>query len=955
VTGITSQAKSMVSNGRNLRRDRETAVGAFRLFGREAERAALGALLDRARRFQSNVLVLRGPPGIGKSALMRDAVARAEGFRILEATGVESESGLAFAGLHQLLRPVRGLVDQIPEPQAAALLSAVGMTRPGGDDDPFLVGAGLLSILAAAAEERPLLCVVEDANLLDAPSASALIFAARRFDAEPIALLVAARDNLPSFEASGLPELVLGGLDREAAEDLVADRATPPIAASVQAELVERAGGNPLALLELPLALDPEQLAGRSPVADPFPLTESLEEAFLTRVVSLAAESQKLLLIAATEGTGDLQLIERAAGLIGLEEYSLEECEAAGLIRLSGEGVEFRHALVGSAVYQHAAFTERQSVHLALAEALTDERDADRRAWHLAAGTSGPNDEVADELERSAERARTRGGYASAAAALGRAASLTMDEERRAHRQLGAAEAAWVAGQSQMAAALVEEARGSAKDPVARADIERLRGSIEMGRGSPVAAARIFLAAASEIEELDLERAAQLLVDAAIAGIYQGEYRYQAEVSVLAEKLRGRAKPGHFELTAAAAFGLLWQSETARAQALHQEVIQMAETADNPRRFLWASISSFNAGDDAKARAFANRDAEIDRRRGAVSALSSALARVALVEIIQGQLSSAKANATEGLSLAYGAGLETLAGNHRALLAWIAGLLGESDAATLSEDTLRRAREQRNASQAGAATIALGELELGRGRALEAVRHLETLAIPVSLAGQPYLSLIATPTLVEAAVRGRRPDIAASALPRYEEWVTRTGSISQRPLLERCRALLADGPAMQGHFEEALRLHSAGDNPFERARTELLYGERLRRAGLRRKARAHLRSAFRLFDELGASLRADQAQEELRASGERLRARGAAKSAKLTPQELQIARFVATGATNKEVAEQLFLSPRTVDAHLRNVFRKFGITSRGQLASLDLGDAAGAPKAKNSAVSPMPD
>jgi DNA-binding CsgD family transcriptional regulator len=939
----------MILTGKNLPQDRD----ASRLFGRDVERAAVGDLLDRARRSQSSVLVLRGPAGIGKSALISDTVARAEGFRILAATGVESESGLAFAGLHQLLRPVLGLVDQIPEPQAAALLNAVGMTRRGGDD-PFLVGAGLLSILAAAAEEQPLLCVVEDANWLDTPSASALTFTARRLDAEPIVLLIAARDDQRRLEASGLPALVLGGLDRDAAEALVADRAPPAIAASVQAELVERAGGNPLALLELPLALDPEQLAGTAPVVEPFPLTERLEEAFLTRAGSLSEESQKLLVIAATENGGDLQLVERAAGILGLETSALEACEAAGLLRLSGGGVEFRHGLVRSAVYQHAAFAERQSAHLALSEALTDERDADRRAWHLAAAASGPDDEVADELERSAERARTRGGHASAAAALGRAASLTVDEERRARRHFAAAEAAWVAGQSQVAGVLVEQARGSAKDPFLRADIDRLRGAIEMGGGSPGAAARIFLAAASEIEDLDLDRAAQLLVDAAVAATYQGEDRYHAEVSALAERLRGRTGSGHFELTTAAAFGLLRQSETAHAVALHQEVIRMADTADNPRRFLWASISSFNAGDDAKARAFANRDAEIDRRRGAVSALSSALARVALAEIIQGWLSSARANATEGLSLAYGAGLETLAGNHHALLAWIAALLGESEAATLAEETLKLAREQRNASQAGAATVALGELELGRGRALEAVRYLETLAIRGSLAAQPYLSLIATPTLVEAAVRGRRLDVAASALPRYEEWVTRTGSISQRPLLERCRALLAEGPVVQEHFDEALRLHSESDNPFERARTELLYGERLRRAGLRLEARAHLRSALQLFDELGASLRADQAHAELRASGERLRARGAAKSEKLTPQELQIARFVATGATNKEVAEQLFLSPRTVDAHLRNVFRKLRITSRGQLGTLDLGDAAGAQEHRNSAISPTP-
>lgn len=917
------------------------------LHGRKAERLRLSALLETARAGASAVLVVRGEAGIGKSTLVADAVAHARGMRVLQAAGAESESGLAFAGIHGLLRPVVDLVDGIPRPQARALRSALGLAAPGGDD-PLFVGAGVLSVLALASEERPLLCVVDDAHWLDAPSARVLTFAARRLEAEPIAFVFVARDDARwPFDTPGLPELRLEGLERPAAAALLSEHAGPALAPGVLDRLVDEAAGNPLVLRELPRALSEEQLAGQAPLPDPLPLTGRLEESFWRRAALLTERAQTVLLVAAVDNTGDPAVVLRAAEALGARDEDVEEAETSGLLRLEASRIELRHPLVRSALYQGAGLPRRRAVHLALAESITDEGDADRRAWHVAAATVGPNEEVAAELERSAERARARGGHASAAVALARAASLAEDDERRAARRLAAAEAAWLGGQRAFAAELVQDVRSG--DALLRADAERLRGSIELAGGSPRLAYEVFLAAASEVEALDLSRAAQLLLDAAVAAVYGGDRPGQVEVGRRAERLLA-ASPSSFELLASAGLGRLWGGDAAGARPLVEAAISAVEETENPRRFFWAAVGSLHLGDEGRGRSFALRDAELARRRGAVTDLVSALSRLAFAEIAEGRLASAAVNASEGLALAAGAGLENDAGYHRGLLAWIAALLGRAEEALEhAEAALEPARARERGWQAAVASVALGELELVLGRPAAALGHFEALSTAGSLAMQPYLSLRVSPSTVEAAVREGRTDLAAAVTARFAEWATATGAPANLALLERCRALLADEGEAEAHFEQALRLYAEVARPFEQARTELLYGECLRRAGRRRDAREHLRTAVDLFGHLHAHRRAEQAAAELRASGQTLRRRGSQEE-ELTPQELQIARIVAAGVTNKEVAAQLFLSPRTVDAHLRNVFRKLGLTSRGQLALLYLGDPG---EADPSAKSPM--
>lgn len=908
------------------------------LYGRDTERASIAALLDRARGSQSGVLVLRGAPGIGKSALAADAAARAEGMRKLRAAGVESESRLLFAGLHQLLRPVLDLIDEIPEPQAVALRSALGI-GPGEPGDPFLVGAGVLSVLAAMADEQPVLCVVEDAHWLDAPSAAALSFVARRLDAEAVAMVVTARNGDPGeFDTTGLPELRIEGLADGDACALVTERVAVRLAEPVVKRLIDLASGNPLVLLELPLALNDDQRMGRELITDPLPLTERLEHAFRVRAASLPETSQLALVVAAADETGEPAIVREAALLLGSDAGDLELVEQAGLLHLNGR-IEFRHPLVRSAVYRAAPAALRHAVHAALAEVLTGAGYADQRAWQLAAATSGLDDDVAAELEQVAARATRRRGHAAAAAALRRAASLTVDGGERAGRHLAAAEAALKAGLHRQASASLEEARALAQAPRVVADIDRLEGIVELASGSLSAAYELLVGAAAVVEELEPECAADILLDALSAAMYEGHLDTQIAVGRRADGLRDRLGPS-FELNIAAGLSRVWAGDVERGLPLLKAAMLEAERGSSSRHLLWATVSALHIGDESRARELARRNVSLSRHDGALLVLVSGLSRLGFAELAGGRLASARANATEGLALSRESGLENEASYHQALLAWIEALRGNTnDAEAYAQEALGRARETGRVWQIAISTLALGELALGSGRFDDAVTRFAELSTPGSTAAHAYLSLRATPSLVEAAVRGGRPEAAREATDRFERWVTSTGSRSNVSLLERSHALLArDLAAAAPHFEEALRLHGEVGNPFERARTELLYGESLRRAGLRREAREHLRVALALFAQVGARARAERAEEELRATGETVRTKGPERMGELTPQELQVARFVATGATNREVAAQLFLSPRTVDAHLRSIFRKLGITSRAQISPVHLGD-----------------
>jgi DNA-binding NarL/FixJ family response regulator len=902
------------------------------LYGRDVELLAIDSLLDGARSSQSGVLVVRGEPGVGKSALLDEAVTRAGGLRVLRAAGIETESQLAFAALHQVVRPLLERLDEIPAPQAAALGAALGL-GPGAEPDRFLISVAALSLLAAEAERRPLLCAVDDAQWLDQPSAEALAFAARRLGAEGIALIFAAREGEGrGFEAPGLPELRLAGLGPEAADALLAQRAGIRLTEEVRGRLLASTGGNPLALLELPGLLSEDQLAGRAPLAEPLPVGAALEAAFLKRARGLPRGSQALLLIAAADGTGDPTVVLRAARALRIAGAAFGAAEAAGLIRFGEARVEFRHPLVRSAVYQGASLPERQEVHEKLADLLEGEEYADRRAWHRAAATTEPDADIAEELERTADRARRRSGYGAAASAFERAATLTPADEMRARRLLAAADAGWLAGRPQHAAALLEKARPLSSHPLLLADIDHLRGTIEFGRGGLAAAHAILVEGAAEVAPLDARKALRMLVSAGEVAGFSGDFSKEIEVARRAEGLYEQSGGNGFEYSWVVGVGSTLAGDLAKGMRLLRKAVAAAEAFTDPRRLMSAGEAAVYLGEPSSALAFWGRAARAARAGGAIGTLPLALELLAAIEVIDGRLASAAANASEGLNLSRDTGQANSAAYHLAVLARVEALRGrEEECRAHAAEAFELASAHGLHFQGATATWALGELELGLGRPAEALSRLQSLATVAAGATHPIIALYTTPDLVEAAVRADRGDVTEPALARFAEWAAATGSPWPLALVARCRAQLSDGDAARRHFQEALRLHAAGGWSLEGARTRLAYGEFLRRAGERKEAREHLRSALDLFDRVRAAPWAERARAELRASGESARRRDPSTIDQLTPQELQIARFVADGATNRQVAAQLFLSPRTIDYHLRNVFRKLGITSRNEL------------------------
>jgi ATP/maltotriose-dependent transcriptional regulator MalT len=900
------------------------------LVGRGVECAAVERLLLEVRESRSGALVIRGEPGIGKSALLDYAMERADDLRVLKGVGIESESELAFAALHRVLLPVLDEIDGIPEPQADALRGAFGLA-PAQASDRFLIAVGVLSVLSESADEQPLLCVVDDAQWLDGASADALAFAARRLEAEGVVLLFAARDGeAPALD--GLPELRLGGLEGEAAGALIAADLSP----TLRDRLVESTRGNPLALIELSAALTPDQLAERELLPAPLPIGPALENAFLERVRGLPQRSQTLLLLAAADDTGDLGTVLRAARGLGVDDEALDPAEGAGLLRVGAGGLEFRHPLVRSAVYQGAPFNERRTAHRALARALLQEQDADRRAWHRAAAVTAPNDEVADELARTSERARRRSGYAAAAAALERAAELTSDEEERAGRLVAAAHSAWSAGNAQRAGVLLGQAARFAADPRLLADIDHLRGSFARALGAVAESCTILMAGSRLIAETDPPKAIEMLLDAATAAELAGDVPRLIEIGLRAQDFSHVDGYSEFARVLVAGMGSMLEGDTERGSALLRHAVELG--SDDPERLLYAALAAEYLGDVTTEQALAARAVSYARTQGRVGSLPIALEVLATAEAWTGQYAAAAADATEGLRILHDTGQAASAPDFLAFLARLAAVQGhEDECRAQAADALQRATALGMGLPAAEALHALALLDLGMGRPAEAFERLHAMTGAAPGAGHPRLVHLAIGDLVEAAVLAGRADAAETALSSFEHWIEHSNAPPMRALLARCRGQLAAGDTAASHFAEALRLHAGQDRPFERARTELLLGEALRRARRRLEARAHLRAALETFERLGAVPWEERARRELRASGETARKRDPSTADELTPQELQIARFVGEGATNRQIAAQLFLSPRTIDYHLRKIFRKLDISSRAELIKLSSG------------------
>jgi DNA-binding CsgD family transcriptional regulator len=910
--------------------DLERAASA--LVGRARECAAVDRLLEVSARGESSSLVLRGEAGTGKTALLSHAADRASDWTILRTVGVEAEADLAFAGLYGLLRPIVDKLGELPETQAAALAGSLGLA-PSLGADRLLISVGVLSLLAAAADGGPLLCLIDDAQFLDAASVEALVFSARRLGAEPVAMLFAAREGTARvFAAPGLPELAVEGLGAEAAAQLLAASA-PEATDLVREWLLGEAAGNPLALLELPRGLSAAQLQGRAALPETAPLTSRLRSAFVQRIDRLPSETQTALLIAAVDESGEPAAVMGAAVEAGLPADALDAAERADLLRVVDGTIVFRHPLVRSSLLESSTHTQRRAAHAALAAALTGDGHADRRAWHRALATLAADEDVAAALVVSARRYKARGGHASAAAAFARAAELTADVDRRSDRLSAAAEAAWAGGQPERARELIARALPLTTGQ-ARAELLHLRGVIQARTGDMRGAVPLLVEAADASEDVSLRLDA--LTEATEAAEYSGEYLQVAEIGARADAVEPRTRTDRFRVVALSGIAAELAGDHERADALLREALRRAEQLEDPHPLIWASLVATmgsDAGTFADGLAYSTRAVTIARQRGLLSILPLGLWAQANAFFGLGRFHLGRAAAEEGAGLASDFG-------HRSGASWNLTALAQLDALRGDEAAARQRADEaiELATTVGATMIigfaewALGMLDLTLGRAREATDRLLLVSAVDRPESNPLTALWSIPDLIDAAAHSGRLDEAAGRVARYTAWTQHSSSPERLSVLARCRALVGDGDIAE-QFETALT-PSVSLSPFLRARTELLYGEWLRRERRPGEARPHLRRAADRFRQVGTPPWQERAEAELRATGETARRRDPSTLDRLTPQELQISGLVATGMTNRQIAGQLYLSPRTIDYHLRKVFTKLGVASRNELVRM---------------------
>jgi DNA-binding CsgD family transcriptional regulator len=788
-----------------------------------------------------------------------------------------------------------------------------------------------LTLISEVATEGPILCVVDDAQWADRPSMEAIAFLARRLESDPIALMAATlADEAQELHATGMEQLTLSGLAPDAAAALLSEQWGPEIAASVRDTLVQATGGNPLALTELPRALTRDQLTGRQALPEPLPIAGGLERVFLERVRLQKAGLRTLALLCAVEGSGSLATIARAAEGLGIDDPVAKLTELTDLLRIDDDSIVFRHPLVRSAVHQASGPAERRAAHLALASALAaDEGEADRRAWHRARAVGGPDEEVAEELERSAERALLRSGHAAAALALERAAQLSRSDEGRARRLVAAADAAWRGGDALRTRTFLERAeRLGSTEAELRLKAQYLRGLIELRSGVPADAVVILLSGAAQAVEVDADLSFQMLSSAGEAAFQAGDPDAPREINRLMSRLPANDRPGHSVLVR------LYQSVNpitwGEGPAPLREDFARIEELDDPDLLSRAGGMAFGLGEYALARRLRTKAVARARVLGAAGTLVWALRSLALDEVSRNRYVWAEACAAEGHRLALETGQPNLACQHEAILAEVAALRGtEQQARSLIEEVLTEATGRGLHGTAAMVRRVLGQLALARGDPQDAIEHLE--ALWTGPTGQRGIAFATIPDLVEAAVRAGRPELGVEHLAAFVAWAEASGSNDASALASRSRALLAAGEEADGLYRSALSLHPATERPLDAARTALLYGEHLRRERRRVDAREQLRTAMSSFDSLGAVHWAARARSELRATGETARKRDPSTLELLTQQELQVVRLVSQGATNREAAAQLFISPRTVDHHLRSVFRKLEVRSRAEL------------------------
>jgi DNA-binding CsgD family transcriptional regulator len=897
-------------------------------------------LIEAVQMGESQALVVVGEPGIGKTALLEYAAGQASGCRVVRAAGVQSEMELAFAGLQQLCAPMLDHVDRLPVPQRDALRTAFGLSA-GPTPDRFLVGLAVLSLLSDATDEQPLVCLVDDEQWLDCASAQVLGFVARRLSAESVGLVFAAR--VPDAELAGLPELAVEGLREAEARVLLASVLAGPLDERVRDRLVAETRGNPLALLELPRGLTPAELAGGFGLPGAAPISGRIEEMFRRRVEALPAGTRRLLLVAAADPTGDPGLVWRAAGRLGIGAEAAAPATEAGLVEF-GAWVRFRHPLVRSAAYQAASVQDRQDVHAALAEATDPKVDPDRRAWHRAQAAPGPDEDVAGELEDSADRAQARGGLAAAAAFLERAATLTPEPGRRAQRLLAAASAQRDAGALDASLGLLVAVEAGQLDPLQTAELERLRGQIAYDQRRVSDGARLLLSAARRLEPLDPGLARETHLEAIGAAMWTADLNRPGGLREAAEAARAAPpapEPARAVDVLLDAFAIRFtKGYTAAAPALTralERVLALDVGTAEAGGWLWLAgpgaggMVALEVWNDGSWHALARRQPQVARDTGALVHLQFALDFLARAHILAGELTAAARLVEEDRLIAEATGNPPVAYTAMTLAAWRGQ---ETHATALIEATVQEATAHGLGRPLNFAAYASSVLNNGLGRH-EAARDAAWRAFQRDQLGYgPFI----VPELAEAASRTGDGALVRAALQWLSERTRVTPTEWALGIEARVRALLSDGEDAERLYRESIAQLGRTRIRAELARSHLLYGEWLRRERRRADAREQLRTAHVMLDAMGAGAFAERARRELLATGETARKRTVETSSQLTAQEAQVARLARDGLSNPQISARLFISTRTVRYHLTKVFTKLGISSRSQLDRVLPGD-----------------
>jgi DNA-binding CsgD family transcriptional regulator len=897
---------------------------------RASEREMLDGLLSRAREGQSAVLVMRGEAGIGKTELLRYAARHASGFRVVQVRGAEAEMELPFAAIHQLCVPLMDHVDALPQTQQDALNVTLALAS-GDVPDRFVVGLAVLGLLSAAAEERPLLCLVEDSQWLDDASGLILGLVARRLLAESVAMVVAVREPSAKHDFDGLPELIVHGLPDEYAHTLL-DRAVPGrLDERVRERIVAETRGNPLALLDLPRSMSAAELAGGFELLPATELPRRLEDRYLQRTRELPEATQRLLLLAAAEPIGDATLVWRAAQALGIDRSSLAPAEDAQLVEV-GARVRFRHPLVRSAVYRAAVVSERRAAHGALAEATDPDSDPDSRAWHRAHAAVGDDEDVAAELERSAERARARGGAAAAAAFLAHATELTPDPAQRGRRALSAAQAKFDAALSDAALELLAIAELAPLDELGRARLERLRAEIAFTRRRGSDAPGLLLHAARRLEPVDVAMARETHLEAMTAAMFAGRLGETPGVREAAEAaLTAPPAPEPPRVSDLLLDGLATRftgGYSAGLPPLRRALDAVRDSTGGDARWLWLACRlAQDLWDEELWHDLASRALRVAREAGALRVLPIAATYRASLHVHEGAFGAASSLIEEADTITRATGMAPLKYAALMLAAWRGN---EADGLALIEAGRQEATARGEGMGLGIVDWATALLHNGRGRYSEA-RAAAERGCEYDDVGLFAWSLV---ELIEAGVRSGAPGAAAAALDRLSERTRASGTDWALGIEAGSRALLSDGEDAEALYREAVERLGRSRGVVHLARARLLYGEWLRRENRRVDAREQLRAAHDVFSRIGAEGFAERAGHELLATGETARRRSDDERSVLTPQEAQIARLARDGLSNPEIGAQLFISPRTVQYHLRKVFQKLDINSRGQLSRL---------------------